>query len=226
MKSSGPSPSHRAAAAREIFAYLAATDPLPPEPADAILGFGMFDLTLPVFCGELFARGLARHVVFTGGIGAGTGDLGQPEADAWRGALLRAYPDFPHENLILENRSTNTAENIDFTAALLGRNFPTLAFGTGLRTALVVASPSRLRRVKLTLQHLQPALHITRCLPPKTTFEREHALYESQGHDYFGHLAGELDRIVTYPARGWIASEPLPPAITALHALLRNAART
>lgn len=225
MKPSGP-PSDRATAAREVFAYLAATDPLPPEPADAILGFGMFDLTLPVFCGELFARGLARHVVFTGGIGAGTGDLGQPEADAWRTALLRAYPDFPHNRLVLENRSTNTAENIDFTAALLAHDFPALAFGTGLRRALVVASPSRLRRVKLTLQHLQPALHVTRCLPAGTSFDREHALYAAQGQDYLSHLAGELDRIVAYPARGWIASEPLPPAIATLHALLRNTGRT
>ncbi len=209
-------------AAREIFAYLAATDPLPATSADAILGFGMFDLTLPAFCGELFARGLARHIVFTGGIGAGTGNLGQPEADAWRAALFDAYPNFPHEKLVLENRSTNTAENIDFTAALLARDFPALAFDRGLRTALVVASPSRLRRVKLTLQHLQPALHVTRCLPPATTFNREYALYAAQGQDYFAHLAGELDRIVTYPARGWIAAEPLPPAIAAAHTVLRG----
>ena len=207
-------------AAHEVFAYLAATDPLPPAPADAILGFGMFDLSLPVFCGELYAQGRAPRIIFTGGIGAGTGDLGQPEADAWRDALFDAYPDFPHERLIIENRSTNTAENIAYTAALLERDHPTLVFGRSLQTALVVASPSRMRRVKLTLQHLQPALRVIRCLPRATSFDREHALYAAQGQDYFAHLVGELDRIVGYPTRGWIAAEPLPPAIAAAHTIL------
>ncbi len=207
-------------AAREVFAYLSATEPLPAEPADAIIGFGMFDLRLPVFCGELQAQGHAPRIIFTGGIGAGTGNLGQPEADAWRDALLRAYPNFPHDRLVIENRSTNTAENIDFTAALLAREHPDLAFDRGVRTAIVVASPSRLRRVKLTLQHLQPSLRVIRCLPSDTSFDHEQALYAQQGHDYVAHLAGELDRIGTYPARGWIAPERLPPAIAAAHATL------
>ncbi len=210
----------RLAAARSVLAWLAATDPLPAAPADAVLGFGMFDLTLPVFCGELYTRSLARRIVFTGGLGAGTGSLGQPEADAWHAALRAAYPSIPYDRVVLENRSTNTAENIRFTADLLARAHPDLAFGRGLRTALIVASPSRLRRVALTLRLLQPELHIARCLPP-VDFDREHALYAQQGHDYLAHLGGELDRIVAYPARGWIAPEPLPPAIASAHALLR-----
>jgi uncharacterized SAM-binding protein YcdF (DUF218 family) len=216
-------PSPVLSAAREVFAYLSATEPLPAEPVDAIIGFGMFDLRLPVFCGKIQAQGHAPRIIFTGGIGAGTGDLGQPEADAWRDALFHAYPDFPHDHLIVENRSTNTAENIAYTAALLERDHPTLVFGRGLQTALVVASPSRMRRVKLTLQHLQPALRVIRCLPRTTSFDREHALYTAQGQDYLAHLAGELDRIVSYPARGWIAAEPLPDAIAAAHATLTQA---
>jgi len=212
--------SPRESAARSVLAWLAATDPLPVVPADAVLGFGMFDLALPVFCGDLYARGLARRVVFTGGIGAGTGNLGQPEADAWHAALRAAYPSIPYERLVLENRSTNTAENIAFTAALIARERPDLAFGRGLRTALAVASPSRLRRVALTLQKLQPALRVVRCLPP-VDFAREQALYAQQGLDYVDHLRGELDRLVDYPARGWIAAAPFPPEIAAAHALLR-----
>lgn len=204
----------RDAAARLAFAYLAETDPLPATPVDAIIGFGMFDLELPVFCGELFRRGLARHVIFTGGIGAGTGSLGQPEADAWAAALFRADPSFPRDRLILENRSTNTAENIAFTTALLAQTHPALAFGIGLRTALIVASPSRLRRVRLTMWQHHPAVAVTRCLPP-SDFAREESLYAAQGQDYADHLAGELDRIVAYAERGWIAPEPLPPALGA-----------
>ncbi len=206
-------------AARTIFAYLSVTDARPPLPCDTVIGFGMFDLTLAAFCGELHSRGHARRIVLTGGIGAGTADLGRPEADAWRDEILRTHPPIDSHNIVVENRSTNTAENIEFTTALLARDFPDLAFGHGLRTALIVASPSRLRRVKLTLQKLLPGLQVWRCLPP-TDFDREHQLYQSKRIDYPAHLAGEIDRIRDYPTRGWIAPEPLPPEIVAARARL------
>lgn len=224
MTPAAPAPSSadpRLTAARMVFAYLAETDPLPLTPVDAAIGFGMFDVTLAIHCADLCLRGHARNVVITGGIGAGTGKLGQPEANAWAAALRAVYPDFPADRLILENRSTNTAENIQFTADLLHRDHPGLTLGSGLRTALIVASPSRLRRVGLTLRLLVPALHVVRHLPARS-FEHEQALYATQGLDYLDHLAGELDRIVSYPARGWIAAEPLPPAIAAAHAILRR----
>ena len=80
----------RLADAERIFAFLAATDALPVAPADAIIGFGTFDLSLARFCGDLHGRGCAPTIIFSGGIGAGTADLGQPEADAWRAELRRS----------------------------------------------------------------------------------------------------------------------------------------
>lgn len=209
-------------AAEVVHQYLAETDPLPSSPCDGVLGFGMFDLKLPRFCGDLYARGLVRRIVFIGGIGAGTGDLGQPEANAWREELQRSHPAIPASDVIIENQSTNTAENIGFTAALLEREHPELTFGRGLRQVLVVASPSRLRRVRLTLRLLQPDVKTMRCLPP-TDYDTEAALYTRQGIDYIAHLCGELDRLVSYPQRGWITPEPLPEPVTAAHALLRTA---
>lgn len=210
------------AAARTAFAHLSATDPLPAIAADAVIGFGVFDVSLASFCGDLHDRGLARQIIFTGGLGAGTADLGRPEAEAWRDELGRTHPHLPAAHVIVETRSTNTAENIAFTAALLARGHPALAFGLGLRTALIVAAPSRLRRVKLTLARLQPALRTIRCLPPPD-FERERTLYENKGIPFLPHLRGELDRLVSYPARGWIAAEPLPAAVAAAHARLQAA---
>lgn len=206
-------------AARAIFAYLSATDPRPAQPCDAVIGFGTFDLALAAFCGELHTRGHARRIVLTGGIGAGTADLGRPEADAWRDEILRTHPQIDPRNILVENRSTNTAENIELTTELLARRHPELAFGRGIATALVVASPSRLRRVKLTLHQRLPSLRVWRSLPA-ADFDREFALHESKAIAYLPHLAGEIDRIRDYPARGWIAAEPLPAEISAARALL------
>ena len=208
-------------AIRTVFAYLSETDPLEAEPYDAVIGFGMFDLSLPRFCGDLYTSGAARRVIFTGGIGAGTGDLGGPEADVWRATLARSHPAIDAERVIVENRSTNTGENVSFTAEVLRTMYPDLAFGTGLRRVLVVASPTRLRRVGLTLRCQQPAVSVTRQLPP-AALEADAALYAGQGINYRRHLAGELDRIVGYSIRGWILQEPLPPAVESAHRMLRD----
>jgi hypothetical protein len=200
-------------AAREIFGFLSAVDQWPATTCDAVIGFGTFDVTLASFCGELCVNARAKRIIFTGGFGAGTTDLGKPEADAWLEELARTHAQIPSADVITENRSTNTAENIAFTADLLNKRFPTLAFGQGLNTALIVASPSRLRRVKLTLQLMHPALQVFRCSPPETTFEHEYGLYEGKGLNYLAHLRGEVDRLSTYPARGWIAREPVPAEI-------------
>jgi uncharacterized SAM-binding protein YcdF (DUF218 family) len=209
-------------AGERVLRYLAETDPTPTEPADAVIGFGVFDLRLPQFCADLFSRGHARRIVFTGGIGGGTGDLGGPEADVWRADVLRTHPDIPDHAFIIENGSTNTAENIAFTAELLAKEHPGLTFGTGTKTAIIVASPSRLRRVRLTMAKLQPAVRVTRLLP-RVTFENELSLYIGQGVDYLAHLIGELDRIATYPSRGWIVAEPIPADVLAAGEVLRRA---
>jgi len=208
-------------AARAVFEYLSKQDALPSVVTDAVIGFGTFDITLASFCGDLYANQHARRIIFTGGFGAGTADLGMPEADAWRLQLGRTHPTIPAKDLIIENRSTNTAENILFTAALLSASQPRLKFGEGLAQVLIVAAPSRLRRVKLTLKQLFPSVRTTLCRP-ETTFEHERALFTAKGLNFVSHLQGEIERLMTYPARGWIAPEPLPPEIAQAHAILKS----
>jgi len=192
-----------------------------PAHADVAIGYGVFDLTLPRFCANLYAAGRVKRLIFTGGIGAGTGDLGGPEADIWREEVRRSHPALPTDAIIVENRSTNTAENINYTADLLRRHHPALTFGDGIKSALIVASPSRLRRVRLTMWKLQPAVTVFRALP-SVDFDREHALYTRQGVNYVEHLVGEIDRIVAYPQRGWIAEEPVPGDVLVATAVLRR----
>jgi hypothetical protein len=76
--------------------------------------------------------------------------------------------------------------------------------------------------VGLTLRRAHPEIEIVRQLPPPVSLESEWAAYGLQGIDYRAHLIGELDRLVDYPQRGWIAEEPLPPEIAAAHTVLRG----
>ena len=206
--------------ARLVFDYLRANDPLPTLPVDAVFGFGHFDLRVPQRCGELFSAGLARWIIFTGGVGAGTADLGQPEADAFREELLRVFPSIPSTQVIAENRSTNTGDNIRFTAALLAARQPELTFGRGLRSAILVANAYRLRRVRLTWRKLQPDVNIA-AIAPATDFATECALFAAKSQSLVPQLVGEIDRLLDYPSRDWIEAEPIPPAVLAAHARLK-----
>lgn len=209
-----PSSGDGGTAARSLYDYLSAPDTDAPDVCDAVIGFGVFDLRVTALCGALHAAGRVRRIIFTGGIGAGTADLGRPEADAFADELARLYPAVDHSSVVIENLSTNTGENVRFTLDLIARNHPELTLGSGLRTVLLVASPARLRRVRLTWKKHAPT---TRCwgIAPASTFEHEHALHTAKHLDYPALLAGEIDRIRDYPARGWIAAEPIPAHVLA-----------
>jgi hypothetical protein len=200
-------------AAHTLFHWLAVEDTPPAEPCDAVIGFGHFDLAIPRRCAELVNAGRAARLIFTGGIGAGTADLGMPEADASLAALAEEHPDLA-ENAVVENRSTNTGENIRFTHELLLRAHPALAFGHGIRSVLLVATPCRQRRVWLTWRELFPDIPASNA-PAPARYDSLAALYASKGEDIRRQMLGEYQRLRDYPAKGWIVGEPIPAAIHA-----------
>ncbi len=199
------------AAERALFHWLAFRAPHPTVKYDAVIGFGHFDLSIPRQCAALVRQGAARRVIFTGGIGAGTADLGRPEAEAFVAELAKNHPDLAREALI-ENRSTNTGENIRFTRELLQSLDPPLPLGDAIQSVILVATPCRQRRVWLTWQKLVPEVAAWNA-PPPTDYESLAALYASKGEDIRRQLVGEYERIRDYPARGWIADGEIPDSI-------------
>jgi uncharacterized SAM-binding protein YcdF (DUF218 family) len=197
-------------AAETVFGYLSLRDP-PADRADLIMGFGHFDMRIPARCGELW-RAHRVPVLLTGGVGAGTADLGRPEADAFRDELRRLFPEIPGSDVLVENRSANTTENILFSLELLRERFGP-GFPAGRTWSVVlVASPYRQRRVHLAcLRHLPGAVFHN--APPDSDFSAESALFASKGQDLRVLLAGEVDRLVNYPKKGYIIAQEIPSAI-------------
>lgn len=209
-------------AARTLFEWLALRDTAPATPCDAVIGFGHFDLNIPRRCAELQRSGAAKNVIFTGGIGAGSADLGEPEADAFFAVLTGEVPPLRDARVIVENRSTNTAENIGLTRALLERDHPELAFGQGIRSVLLVANPCRQRRVWLTWRQMLPDIPACNA-PPLTDYEEQARLYAGKRQDIARQVLGEFERIRDYPDRGWIAPSTIPPQISTAAVLLAGA---
>lgn len=204
-----------------LYEYLAVQDT--PRHADLVIGFGHFDMDIPRQCGRLYRAGYAPRILLTGGVGAGTADLGRPEGLAFRELLRREFPDIPGAHVLVENRSTNTAENITMSEAVLRAADASFCFEGGIRSVIAVASPYRQRRVMLTLKKLYPDITVTSA-PPESSFGEQRALFAQKGQDLTELLIGEAERLEKYPALGWIAEEPLPPEIKAAYWALKSPA--
>lgn len=211
---------HRGVAASDSIArqivleYLAAADPWPEEEADVVLGLGHFDREIPRCCAALVRAGRARGIVFSGGVGAGSGDFQQAEAVEFLEQLRREEPALVERVVAVEPRSTNTGENIAFTGALLVATRPDLAPGAGLRRLIVVTTPCRLRRAGATVRRHWPEVVVVGAVPA-WSLAGEEAKYRAQGQDLTAQLAGEVERLVAYPARGFIAPVEVPLEVLA-----------
>ena len=89
-----------------------------PVKADVIVGFGNFNTDIARRAAELYHQGYAPKILFTGGLGRNTEGM-LPEPEAVRFAKVAMECGVPEEDIILEDKSRNTKENIDFTRALL-----------------------------------------------------------------------------------------------------------
>ena len=88
------------------------------EKADCILVLGSHDLRVAERGAQLFLDGFASLLLFSGGLGNLTKEIwDEPEADKFAKVALKMG--VPDENILIENKSTNTGENIKFSYNLL-----------------------------------------------------------------------------------------------------------
>lgn len=191
--------------ARVIFDYLYLKDAL--QKADVIMGFGHFDEKIPLTCVNLYKNGYGEKVIFTGGIGAGTADLGMAEADYFADVWNRHLPQHK-QNMLVENQSTNTGENMRFTMQL----WQTHVGFKPKKKALIVANAYRQLRVWATCQWYMPEIEWINC-PPTTDFGAERKMFEQKGEDFILHLVGETERVFSYPEKGFMAKVNIPDKV-------------
>src|SRR5690349_25120959 len=86
--------------------------------ADCILVLGSHDLRMADSVAELYLIGFAPLLVFSGGLGNFTKEM-WTESEADQFARIALQRGVPSSSILVENRSTNTGENILFTRQLL-----------------------------------------------------------------------------------------------------------
>jgi uncharacterized SAM-binding protein YcdF (DUF218 family) len=176
------------------------------EKSDAILVMGSHDVRVAERGAQLFLEHWAPLLIFSGGLGNLTrGVWDQPEAD--RFAEIAVRMGVPWEKILVENRSTNTGENIQFTKELLAK------LHLDPQKIILVHKPYMERRAFATFRKVWPEKQAF-VTSPKISFE-DYPNQEISKHDVVGIMVGDLQRIRLYPAKGFQIPQEIPPDVWA-----------
>ena len=180
------------------------------EKADVIVGFGCYDEDIPKRCAELFHRGVAPYVCFSGGLGRNTSGIWS-KSEAERFAAIAIAEGVPEERIILENKSTNSAENLLFTPRVLAEA------GVKAEKIIAVHKPYMERRLWAAIQVYWPDVQAV-YTSPDVTVEEHIAHAEKIGMTRKGvieTIVGDVQRMELYAEKGYQRAVEIPDEVRA-----------
>lgn len=173
-------------------------------PSDCILVLGSHDIRVATRGAELYLQGYAPVVVFSGGLGRLTKEMwSETEADLF--ARIAVELGVPKEAILVENRSTNTGENILFSRQLLQ------AQDLDPHSFIVVQKPYMERRSYATFKKHWPSKEL-RVTSPQIPFE-EYPSEEIPLEKVISIMVGDLQRIKVYPQKGFQVYQEIPKEV-------------
>lgn len=190
--------------ARILWDYMCLNHEL--RPSDVILVLGSNDLRVADHAADLYLRGLAPWLMFAGNVGRLTeGVFKKTEAEMFaERALAKGVP---AGAILLEPRSTNTGDNIDFSRELLA------ARGIDPQRLIVVQKPYMERRGYATFMRRWPGKEVLMSSPP-LSFEA-YPTAELPKDLIINILVGDVQRIRVYPDKGFQIPQPMPDEVWA-----------
>ena len=111
----------------------------------------------------------------------------------------------PRERILIEGRSTNTGENVDFSRQLLAEK------GLPLRKAIAVQKPYMERRTLATFQQRWPELEVV-VTSPQLDFDA-YPTDDIRKDDVIHIMVGDLQRLIVYGRKGWSVPQDVPPVV-------------
>lgn len=181
-----------------------------PAPADVIVALGSNDTRVADRAADLFLAGLAPRIIFSGGVGALTRGMYGGLSEAEYFAQVAQARGVPPSCIFVETKSTNTGENIRFTRDLLRdlNLYPV--------SVILVQKPFMERRTLATFirqwPHPRPAFTVTSPQIPLEVYPNPSA-HRLALADVLETMAGDLQRIAVYPARGFQEYQCIPPPV-------------
>ena len=171
------------------------------EKVDCILALGSHDLRVPQRAAELYLQGFAPLVIMSGGLGNFTQEI-WTEKEADKFAAVAIENGVPADAILIENKSTNTGENILFTQKLLQEK------KLNPQSFIVVQKPYMERRSYATFRKHWPDKKLL-VTSPQISFE-DYPNEEIPMERVINIMAGDLQRIKEYPAKGFQVYQEIP----------------
>ena len=174
------------------------------EKADCIIVLGSHDTRVAERGAEVFLGGWAPFLVFSGHLGALTSAM-------WRRSEAEVFADVavgrgvPRDRILIEARSTNTGENVDFSRQLLAER------GIQPRKAIAVQKPYMERRTLATFRQRWPQLEVV-VTSPQIAFDA-YPTGEVRKDDVIHIMVGDLQRLIVYGMKGWSAPQDVPAEV-------------
>ena len=172
--------------------------------SDCILALGSHDLRVAERAAGLFLDSWAPLLVFSGGLGNFTKGLWkEPEADKF--AAIAIQMGVPEEAILIENKSTNTGENILFTQQLLKEN------KLNPSSFIVIQKPYMERRSYATFMKHWPDKKLI-VTSPQVPFD-DYYNDDIPIDEVINIIVGDLHRIKIYPEKGFQIFQEIPDNI-------------
>lgn len=171
------------------------------RPCSVAIGLGSHDLGVADTAVDLYKRGMAPLLVFTGATSPTTRErMPRGEAVHYRERALELG--VPSSAVLVEPNARNTGENIRFARAVLEEA------GVDVSSVLLISKPYEERRAYATARKLWPEVEIVSASTPMTLEEYADSIQDARL--VIDMLVGALQRLLIYPEQGYMISQPVP----------------
>ncbi len=169
--------------------------------ADCILVLGSHDIRVAERGAKLFLEGWAPLIIFSGGFGNLTKDEWK-KAEADKFVEIAIKMGVPKDKILIENKSTNTGENILFIKRLLEKH------NLNPQKFILVQKPCMERRAFATFRKLWPEKEII-VTSPQISF-KDYPNKEISKEEAINIMVGDLQRIKIYSKKGFQIPQEIP----------------
>ncbi|HZJ45898.1 MAG TPA: YdcF family protein [Pyrinomonadaceae bacterium] len=180
--------------------------------SDAIVVLCSHDERVAERGAELFLDNWAPLLIFSGGLGAITKGL-WTEPEAIRFSRIAESMGVPPEHILVEDKSTNTGENVRYTRDLLRRK------ALDPNRFIAVQKPYMERRTYATFRKVWPEKELV-VTSPQVSFDQyldQYAHSTLTPEDVIAIMVGDLQRIRLYPDKGYQIRQEIPVSVWAAY---------
>jgi len=186
----------------------------PLKKTGCLLVMGSHDMSVAEYGAKLMLDGWAAWMVCSGGLGNFTKEIWD-ETEAIKFARVAEELGVPHERILIEDKSTNTGENVLFSRDLLQEKM------IQPKTVLIIHKPYMERRALATFQKLWPEMPATVSSPP--LLMKDYPNENISMDEMLQIMVGDFQRILIYPKKGFQVKQEVPDKVLeAYHFLVDN----